>query len=246
MEKIKVLIVEDEELARDLVKSYLSGIDDIEILDECENGFDALKKVQDLKPDLMFLDVQMPKINGFELLEVLDEQPAIIFTTAYDQYALKAFENNAIDYLLKPFSKGRFLQALDKARQQIGTRINTQKIENLKKEVASDDNEVERIVVKKGHKIVVIPTEKIHYLEANDDYVMIYSELGNFLKDKTMRFYERNLPNDFVRIHRSHIVPLSQIDTIEQFGKDSHLVVLKCGAKLRASVTGYRRLRERL
>jgi two-component system LytT family response regulator len=174
------------------------------------------------------------------------EQPAIIFTTAYDQYALKAFENNAIDYLLKPFSKGRFLQALDKARQQIGTRINTQKIENLKKEVASDDNEVERIVVKKGHKIVVIPTEKIHYLEANDDYVMIYSELGNFLKDKTMRFYERNLPNNFVRIHRSHIVPLSQIDTIEQFGKDSHLVVLKCGAKLRASVTGYKRLREKL
>jgi len=245
MSKIKALIVDDESLARELVKNYLSGCDDVELLGECENGFEAIKSIQELQPDLMFLDVQMPKINGFELLEVLDETPEIIFTTAFDQYAIQAFEKNAIDYLLKPFSKERFFVAIEKAKSKIQNKENSpENIKQLKVQIQEDEKIIERIIVKKGYKIIVIPVDDIHYLEAQDDYVLISCDKGRFLKDKTMKYYENHLPEDFVRIHRSHIVPVSQIESIEQFGKDSHLVVLKCGVKLRASAQGYKKLRE--
>ncbi|MFC2114546.1 LytR/AlgR family response regulator transcription factor [Bacteroidota bacterium] len=246
METIKALIIDDEPLARELIRNYLKNSTDIEILGECENGFTALQSIQQHKPDLIFLDIQMPKISGFELLEVLDEKPHIIFTTAFDQYAIKAFEMNAIDYLLKPFSKDRFDQALQKVRTQIRAepKLNKQ-VDELKSHLDQNENILERVVVRHGSKINIIPLDKIWYLEAQDDYVLVCSEIGNFLKDKTMKYYETHLPQgEFIRIHRSHIVAVAQIESVEQYSKDTHLVKLKNGTKLKTSAQGYKRLRE--
>ncbi|HSG68740.1 MAG TPA: response regulator, partial [Bacteroidales bacterium] len=225
-DKLKVLIVDDESLARDLLKSYLLEMDGIEIAGECENGFEALKAVHELSPDLLFLDIQMPKIDGFELLEVLDPQPGIIFCTAFDQFAIKAFELNAVDYLLKPFSKERLEQAVEKAR----TRLTIQPegisvdpgVQQLKQLLDKQEKTLERVITRLGSKVTVIPVDRIHYLEAADDYVMIHSELGRHLKEKTMKYFTEHLPQDrFVRIHRSYIVNLSEIRSLELYSKDS-------------------------
>ena len=250
-DKIRVIIIDDESLARDLVRKYLDGIPGVEVAGECANGFEALKMVQDLKPDLLFLDIQMPKIDGFELLEVLDPKPQIIFTTAFDQYAIRAFEMNAVDYLLKPFSKERLEQALEKARKLLsdkyGQSDKSGPLDNLQQQIEDDKKQLERVITRMGSKITVIPVEKIWYLESADDYVMIHSELGNHLKEKTMKYFEEHLPNDqFVRIHRSHILNISYIAGIELYEKDTHLISLKSGDKLRASAEGYKRLKERL
>jgi two-component system LytT family response regulator len=250
-DKIRVIIIDDESLARDLVRKYLEGIPGVEIAGECANGFEALKMVQDLKPDLLFLDIQMPKIDGFELLEVLDPKPQIIFTTAFDQYAIRAFEMNAVDYLLKPFSKERLEQALEKARKLLSDKSGQSEksgpLDNLQQQIEDDKKQLERVITRMGSKITVIPVEKIWYLESADDYVMIHSELGNHLKEKTMKYFEEHLPNDqFVRIHRSHILNISYIAGIELYEKDTHLISLKSGDKLRASAEGYKRLKERL
>lgn len=251
-DKISVLIIDDEPLARELVKKYLSDNPHIEILGECENGFDALKAIQELKPDLLFLDIQMPKIDGFELLEVLDLKPEIIFTTAFDQYAIKAFEMNAVDYLLKPFSKARLEQALEKAKGRIGMEsqlVGTPShnpIQNLQQQIDDDRKTIERVVTRLGSKITVIPVEKIWYIEAADDYVMIWSELGNHLKEKTMKYFEEHLPpGQFIRTHRSNIVNINQIKSLELYSKDSYVAITKSGAKLKVSAEGYRRLREK-
>jgi two-component system LytT family response regulator len=249
MENIKVLIIDDEHLARQIIRKYLEDSKDIEIAGECENGFDALKTIMEVKPDLIFLDVQMPKIDGFELLEILEDKPEIIFTTAYDQFAIKAFEMNAVDYILKPFSKERFLQALGKARQRLESSSpeGPAKLAKMQEQLDEGSEEIDRVITRLGSKIHVIPVEKIHYIESSDDYVMIYSESGNHLKEKTMKYFEQHLPaRDFIRVHRSYIVNISQINTIELYGKDTHLAVLKCGAKLKVSAEGYKRLRERL
>jgi two-component system LytT family response regulator len=246
--KISVLIIDDESLARELVRKYLSVIPGVEIIGECENGFDALKVIQDLKPDLLFLDIQMPKIDGFELLEVLDPRPEIIFTTAFDQFAIRAFEMNAVDYLLKPFSRARLEQALEKARKRIrekGTPSQTA-IENLRLHLDEKQKNLERVITRLGSKITVIPVEKIWYIEAADDYVMIFSGLGNHLKEKTMKYFEEHLPaGQFIRIHRSYIANLSQIASLELYSKDSYIAVMKSGAKLKVSAEGYKRLREK-
>lgn len=243
---IKVIIIDDEPLARQLVKNFVSEYADLEILAECGDGFEALKAIQQLNPDLIFLDIQMPKLDGFELLDVLPSKPEIIFTTAYDQFAIKAFELNAVDYLLKPFSRERFGEALLKARSRVGSN-NAESVlamSKLQSHVETSQSALERVVTRLGSKITVIPVEKIHYLEAQDDYVMIYSELGNHLKEKTMKFFEQHLPsNTFVRIHRSSIINIAQISAVELYTKDTHLVSLKCGAKLKASEEGYKRLR---
>lgn len=249
-DKIRVLVIDDEALARDLVKRYLAGNPGVEIAGECANGFEALKMVQDLRPDLLFLDIQMPKIDGFELLEVLDPRPEIIFTTAFDQYAIRAFEMNAVDYLLKPFSKERLDQALEKAHKRMAGNETPsqpgQAIDKLKQQLDDERKTLDRVITRLGPKITVIPVEKIWYIEAADDYVMIYSELGSHLKEKTMKYFEEHLPDDqFVRIHRSHIINIAQITGIELYEKDTHLVFLKSGAKLRASAEGYKRLREK-
>lgn len=248
--KIRILIIDDEPLARQLVRNYLENVNDIEILGECENGFDALKKIQELKPDLIFLDIQMPRIDGFELLEVLDSRPEIIFTTAFDQYAIRAFEMNAVDYLLKPFSAARLEQAVEKARQRIATATpaagGPSPLTGLQKQIEDDRKTLDRVVTRLGSKITVIPADKIWYLEAADDYVMIYSEMGSHLKEKTMKYFEEHLPGgQFIRIHRSYIVNISEIKTLELYSKDSYVAVLKNGAKLKVSSEGYRRLREK-
>jgi two-component system, LytTR family, response regulator len=249
-DNIKVLIVDDEALARELVRRYLSEIPGIEILGECENGFDALKVINEQKPD-----IQMPKIDGFELLEVLTEKPEIIFTTAFDQFAIKAFEMNAVDYLLKPFSKERLMAAVGKARSRIGTPtlrdsnpsgLHPSGTPSLLKHLDNEKNTLERIITRLGSKITVIPVEKIWYLESADDYVMIHSELGNHLKEKTMKYFEEHLsPDQFIRIHRKYIVNINQIKSLELYSKDSYLAFLKTGEKLNVSAEGYKRLREK-
>ena len=246
MQPISTIIIDDEALARDIVKRYSAGFQMLNVVAECGDGFEALRQIQAHKPDLLFLDIQMPKLDGFELLEVLDYSPAIIFTTAFDQFAIKAFEMNAVDYLLKPFSKDRFETAVQKAIQRIGlekSNVNTS-LDTLKENVQESRGTLDRVVTRLGSKVTVIPVDRIWYIESADDYVMIYSELGNHLKEKTMKFFEEHLPtNNFVRIHRGSIINLAQIAAIDPYTKDTHMVTLKCGAKLRASAEGYKKLR---
>lgn len=245
MADLKIIIVDDEAPARSLVRNFLGGLPDIGSITECDNGFEALKVIQEQKPDLVFLDIQMPKIDGFELLDVLEEKPAIIFTTAYDQYAIKAFEANAVDYLLKPFSKERLVQAYEKALLRIQNHTAVAPLEQLQEHLEATGTGLERVVTRLGSKITVIPVDKIFYIEASDDYVMIHSELGQHLKEKTMKYFEQHLPaKSFVRIHRSYILNITQITGSELYSKDTHLISLKCGEKVKASAEGYKRLRE--
>ncbi|MGD9928677.1 MAG: LytR/AlgR family response regulator transcription factor [Mangrovibacterium sp.] len=245
-EKLNVLIVEDEELARGLLKSYLKDHPQINLLGECENGFEGVQKINELKPDLVFLDIQMPKITGFEMLQLLDHKPEIIFTTAYDQFALKAFEFNAVDYLLKPFSKDRLLTAIDKVASRVASQENNaEKLERLSE--FSTGRYLDRVVVKDRHKISIILTGQIRYIESLDDYVMLYTEDGRHMKQKTMKFFETNLdPNDFIRIHRSYIVNVAHIAEIQQYEKESYLVILKDKTKLKVSKSGYKNLKDTL
>jgi two-component system LytT family response regulator len=243
-EKLRTIIVEDEELARQLMKSFLNESEKIEIIAECENGFEGVKMINELKPDLVFLDIQMPKITGFELLELLEHKPQIIFATAYDQFAIKAFEYNAVDYLLKPYSKDRLLEAVDKVFERIqkeGTNSDVaERIGNFPKEEFLD-----RVVVKDRHKIHIIPVDNIRYVESMDDYVMIYTKEGRHMKQKTMHYFEDTLnPKEFVRIHRSYIVKVSEINEIQQYEKESYIVILHDKTKLKVSKTGYKNLKE--
>lgn len=244
--KIRTAIIDDENLARKIVKAYLKNYADIEIIAECTNGFEGIKVINELKPNLIFLDIQMPKLTGFEMLELLDKPPVIIFTTAYDQYALKAFEVNAVDYLLKPFSEERFKEAIEKAILHIDDKPATQK-EKIEKIIQHYDNSIEyleRITNRSGTKISIIPVDKVLWIEAQDDYVMIHTSEGKFLKQKTMKYYEDHLnPNDFIRIHRSSIVKLTEIKQIELFEKESFRVILKDGKVLPVSKTGYTKLK---
>ncbi len=192
-EKLQTLIIEDEELARNLLRSYLKDHPDIELIGECENGFDGVKAINDKKPDLVFLDIQMPKITGFEMIELLDYKPQIIFTTAYDQYALKAFELNAVDYLLKPFSKDRLLAAVEKVQHRIANEEdNAEKLEELTN-FRPGEEYIDRVVVKDRHKIHIITVDQIRYVESLDDYVMIYTNDGRHMKQKTMKYFETSL-----------------------------------------------------
>jgi two-component system LytT family response regulator len=248
MEKIKIVIIDDEAPAREIIKHYLKEIDSIEVIDECADGFSGLKSISVLKPDLVFLDIQMPRLTGIEMVEVLTEKPEIIFTTAYDQFALRAFELNAVDYLMKPFPKRRFIEAankaIDKIRSGIGNKKQGNQLLSVNPESAAPLN---RIVVRKGNAINLIPVEQIRYVEAQDDYVMIYHAAGKALKQQTMKFYEDNLPKaDFVRIHRSYIVKVEEIKQIEPYGKDNHIAILNTGNKLPVSRTGYKHLKEEL
>jgi len=246
MKKIKAIIVEDEELGRLLIRNYLKDENEIEIISECENGFEGIKAIQELKPDLVFLDIQMPKLNGFEMLEILDDRPEIIFTTAFNQYAIQAFELNAIDYLLKPFSKERLFEALNKAIKRIKAHEPINKnIEKLTQHPI--DEVIERIVVKSNSKISVIPVEKIRYIEAQDDYVMIYTSEGKHLKQATMKYYEQHLDsNQFMRVHRSYIIRFDQVVQLEPYGKDSYIAKLKDGPTVPISKSGFKNLKEKL
>jgi two-component system, LytTR family, response regulator len=247
MDKIRTIIIDDETPARDIVRHYLKELEDIEIIAECADGFSGLKTISAMKPDLVFLDIQMPRLTGVEMLEVMTEKPAIIFTTAYDQFALKAFELNAVDYLLKPFPKRRFLEAVNKAVEKIRSGAENKEPADLLVKKPEQAPPVNRIVVRKGNAINLIPVEQVRYVEAQDDYVMIHHTSGKALKQQTMKFYEENLPStDFVRIHRSYIVRVQEINRIEPYEKDNHIAILKSGEKLPVSRTGYKHLKEEL
>jgi two-component system LytT family response regulator len=242
-EKLRTIIVEDEELARNLMKTFLSDNDKIEIIAECENGFEGIKTINELKPDLVFLDIQMPKITGFELLELLEHKPQIIFATAYDQYALKAFEFNAADYLLKPYSKDRLFEAIEKVAVKIE---NEGLISDVAERVSNYPREefLDRIVVKDRHKIHIIPVDQVRYIESMDDYVMIYTKTSRHMKQKTMKYFEGALDSkNFVRIHRSYIVKVDEIHEIQQYEKESYVVILHDKTKLKVSKTGYKNLK---
>ena len=248
MSKIRTIIIDDENLARELIKAYLAQFDQIEVIQECEDGFQGLKAIQEHQPDLIFLDVQMPKITGFEMLELIDQPPVVIFSTAFDQYAIKAFELNATDYLLKPYSEERFKEAVEKAIAKVG------KTEAIKKEAESvteshrDQKEsIDRVVVKTGNKIQILPLESIYHFEAQDDYVAIHANEGKFLKLMRMKHLESGLPaGSFVRIHRSHMVNVKMIERLELYEKDSYLLTLKNGVKLPVSRSGHTKLRQEL
>src|SRR3972149_10133044 len=244
--KIRTIIIDDEKLAREITKGYLSKHPDVEIISECSNGFDAIKNINEEKPDLIFLDIQMPKINGFEMLELLENPPVIIFTTAYDQYALKAFEVNAVDYLLKPFSQERFDEALTKAFRYLENRsLQENKLSALVKLNDQRKDFLERIVVKDGQNISIIPLEKIRWIEAQDDYVMIHTHQKRYLKQKTMKYFEEHLnPKDFIRIHRSFIAAVKEVKKIELVEKESYQIVLEDKITLPLSRTGYSKLKD--
>lgn len=241
---IKTIIIEDEQPARDLIRNYLKDAAQIELVGEFSDGFTGLKAIQELKPQLVFLDIQMPKLTGFELVELLDEIPQIIFTTAYDQFAIRAFELNAVDYLLKPYARDRFNLALNKAIERISASPDTKKVHTLVQHIAESREKLDRIVVKTGPKIKVIAIEDIQYIESQDDYVMIYTREGKYLKQQTMKSLENALdPKLFSRIHRSYMVNIECITQLELYEKGSYLAVLSSGAKLKVSDTGYKMLK---
>lgn len=248
MGTIKAIIIDDESLARDLVRSYLGAYKEIEILGEYSDGFQGLKAINELELDLVFLDVQMPKLNGFEMLELLDKPCNIVFTTAYNEYAIKAFEHNAIDYLLKPFSNERFHNALSKVKHRIaGLLTNEDQIDKIKNHNDSSEELLTRVVVKSRNKIDVIAVDKIKYFEAQDDYVMIYTNEGRYLKQKTMKYFESHLnSSEFCRIHRTYLVKIDQIAQLQPYEKDHWIVILKTGESLKVSRNGFKLLKQQL
>lgn len=247
-EKIKIIIIDDESLARQISKNYLTRHNNIEIVAECSNGFDAIKKISELKPDIILLDIQMPKLTGFEMLELIENPPIIIFTTAYDHFAIKAFEVSAVDYLLKPFSEERFDQAIQKAIKLLDDKFKQDdSIRNIITEHDKKIETLERVVIKDGGKINIIPVNEIRWIEAQDDYVMIYSAQGKYLKQKTMKYFEDHLDEtQFVRIHRSYIINLSYLQHLEQQETDSYKIILKNGQELPVSKSGLARLKATL
>jgi two-component system, LytTR family, response regulator len=241
----KIIIIDDEPLARSIVKEYLTDHNEFEIVAECDDGFQGIKAIAQHKPDLIFLDIQMPKINGFEMLELLDVPPAVIFTTAFDEYAIKAFETNSIDYLLKPFSKERFDTAIEKWKKQNSVADN--KLNTFLESANKQSEERNRIVVKNGVDIRIVPVQDIQYIEAYDDYVKIFTADSYYLKKKTMSYYEQVLDSTmFFRTHRSFIINLEQLTKIEQLEKNTYLAVLKTGKKIPLSRSGYLKLKETL
>jgi len=239
---LRTIIVDDEELARSVVRELLKPHPEIQIVAECANGFEAVKAVAEHKPDLLFLDVQMPKLTGFDVLELIRTDVAVIFVTAYDEFAMKAFEVHAVDYLLKPVGKERLEAALKRAKARLGEKMPAPP--ELSAAARAPGQYAERIVVKDGTKVTLIPVAKLDYAEAQDDYVALASEGKKHLKQQTIASLEASLdPAKFVRIHRSYLVNLERVARIEPYGKNSRLAILSTGARLPVSQTGYGRLR---
>lgn len=240
----KVIIIDDEPLARSVVKEYLQKQPLLSLVEECGDGFEGFKAIQQHQPDLIFLDIQMPKITGFEMLELIDQPPSVIFTTAFDEYAIKAFELHAVDYLLKPFGQERFDKAIAKWREQQPT-TKGKTTQELIETASLSPFQNNRIVVKNGSKIKIIPAHDVFYLEAADDYVKIHTQEGYFLKSKTMNHFEQSLDGQqFARCHRSYIVNVQQITRIDAYEKDNHVAILRSGAKVPVSRGGYGKLKE--
>jgi two-component system, LytTR family, response regulator len=255
--KFRAVIVDDEELARQVLREFLAGHPEIEIAAECANGFEAVKSVTELKPDLVFLDVQMPKLDGFEVLELIGTSAAVVFVTAHDNYAIRAFEVHAVDYLLKPFGCDRFEAALTRAKERLvgaSSAVISPSAQPPRPVPSPSDlataarppaQHLDRIPVRDGTRVFIIPIAKLDYAEAQDDYIAICSEGKKHLKQQTISSLESALdPSRFLRIHRSYIVNLERVARIEPYGKDSHVAVLHNGTQLPVSRAGYARLRE--
>jgi two-component system LytT family response regulator len=243
--KIRALLVDDEELARHVLRELLQSHSEIEITGECANGFDAVKAVAERKPDLIFLDVQMPKLTGFDVLELIGLDIPVIFVTAYDQHAMRAFEVHAVDYLLKPVGSERFEAALARAKDRIAEK------KPMPPELAATARAphqfLERVVIRDGTRVTLIPIAKLDYVEAQDDYVALASQGAKHLKQQTIASLEAALdPARFVRIHRSYIVNFERVTRIEPYGKDSRLAILTDGSRLPVSRAGYARLKSLL
>jgi two-component system LytT family response regulator len=238
---LRAVIVDDEELARGFLRELLRGHSEIEIAAECANGFEAVKVIAENPPDLLFLDVQMPKLDGFEVLELIEPGPAVVFVTAYDEYAIRAFDAHAADYLLKPFGEERFERALERAKARLGEHRTAPDMAVARPPGQRPD----RIVVKDGTRVHVIPLDKLDYIEAQDDYVALRSGGKRYLKQQPIASLEASLdPARFVRIHRSAIVNLERVARIEPYGKESRIAILADGARLPVSRSGYARLLE--
>ncbi len=241
-QKIRTIIVDDEELARGMLREFLSTHPEIEVVAECGNGFEAVKSVIELKPDLLFLDIQMPKLDGFEVLDLVGTDRATVFVTAYDEYALRAFEIHAVDYLLKPFPAERFETALQRAKQRLSDKLPAPT--ELAASARPPSRYLERIVVRDGTRVYVIPVAKLDFAEAQDDYVALSTEGKKHLKQQTISSLEKDLdPSRFLRIHRSYLVNLERVTKIEPYSRDNHVVVLSDGSQLPVSRSGYARLR---
>ena len=240
---ISTILIDDEPLARAIIKEYTAAFPQLSIVQECNDGFEGLKAIMQHKPQLIFLDVQMPKINGFEMLELIEEPPAVIFVTAFDEYAIKAFESHALDYLLKPFSRERFNKAIEKFLEQSNN--NSHPVQPIPESFSLSPQQRQRVVVKISGKIKIIPVDDIHYLEAADDYVRIHTKEGGFLKNRTMAHFEKSLDgNVFVRTHRSFIVNVQQITRIDPYEKESYVAILKNGSQVSVSKSGYAKLKQ--
>lgn len=243
--RLRALLVDDEDLARHALRELLKPHPEVTVVAECANGFEALKSAAEHQPDLIFLDVQMPKLTGFDVLELIEPQPAVIFVTAYDEFAMKAFEVHAVDYLLKPVGRDRFEAALERAKSRVGEK--TPAVHELAAAARPPQQFLERLVVKDGTRVTLIPVTKLDYVEAQDDYIALASHGSKHLKQQTIASVEAGLdPARFVRIHRSYIVNFERVVRIEPYGKDSRLAILSDGTRLPVSRTGYARLKSLL
>jgi two-component system LytT family response regulator len=245
---MRVIIVDDELLARAVLREHLAAYADVEIVGECANGFEAVKAIAELAPDLVFLDIQMPKLDGFEVVELAGAGTQYVFVTAYDQFALRAFEVHALDYLLKPFARERLEQALAHARKRLGSpavaAAGSQAVAAAQ-EAAQRRTPLSRILIRDGARVQVIPADSIDYIEAQDDYVQVAAAGKAWLKSQRLSELEEQLdPGAFLRVHRSYIVSLAAIERIDAVGKDSHCAVLRGGARIPVSRTGYQKLKE--
>lgn len=241
---LRVLIVDDEPLARQVARHHAEAVPDVEVVGECANGYEAVKAVSDVVPDVLVLDVQMPKLSGFDVLELIGSGPAVIFATAHDEFALKAFEVHAVDYLLKPFSRDRMAEALERARGRLAAHA-------PQGEAALRDAlrlvRIDRVLVRDGHKVHIVPVEQLDYVQAQDDYVMLHAGERALLKEQPLSSLEAQLdPSRFIRIHRSYLVHLARLDRVELEAKDRRVAVLTTGARLPVSRAGHQRLTEAL
>ena len=242
---IRALIVDDEDLARQILREYLANESDIEIAGECSNGFDAVKAAIELKPDLVFLDVQMPKLDGFEVLDLIPSETAVVFVTAYDQYAIKAFDAAAVDYLLKPFELSRFQTAVERARRRLQEKAPHASANDLRQNASPPGQHLQRIVIRDNTRVHIIAVDQLDYAEAEDDYVALHSGGKKYLKQQTISSLEASLdPARFVRVHRSFIINLEKLGKIEPYTKDTKLAILSDGSQIPVSRAGYMRLRE--
>jgi two-component system LytT family response regulator len=245
-EPLRIVVVDDEPLARAVVREYAAADPAIEIVADCANGFEAVKAVAELKPDLVLLDVQMPKLDGFEVLELLGRDQPVVFITAYDQYALRAFEVHAVDYLLKPFSADRFQEAIGRARERIRAKA-ALPVEAIVHDAKPRAGHAERVLIRDGANVHVLPVDRIDCVEAQDDYVAFKSEGKQYLKDQTLSSVEGTLdPARFVRIHRSFVLNVDRIAKVELYAKDSRMAILRDGTRLPVSRAGYARLSQLL